>query len=81
MRGIQGVSSACRLSWLGRRILSVPLSAQFCFSWWELGRGGWTRLWNTQIKVNPTQFHEQMGHPVVEWCHVRRKVLIAEGVV
>ena len=24
----------------------------------------WARWWNTQIKVNTTQVHEQMGHPV-----------------
>ena len=27
-------------------------------------RGSWARWWNTQIKVSPTQVHEQMGHPV-----------------
>ena len=24
----------------------------------------WAKWWNTQIKVNPTHVHEQMGHPV-----------------
>ena len=26
--------------------------------------GSWARWWNFLIKVNPTQVHEQMGHPV-----------------
>ena len=28
---------------------------------WQMQLASW---WITQIKVNPTQFHEQMGHPV-----------------
>ena len=28
------------------------------------GLGSWARWRNTQIKVNPTQVHEQMGYPV-----------------
>ena len=30
---------------------------------WQKWLGRWARWWNTQIKVNPTQVHEQMGHP------------------
>ena len=61
------------VDWVGLTwILSVPLSARFCLGWWEFGRSGWaagkldrrTRWWNTQIKVDPTQVHEQMEHPV-----------------
>ena len=25
----------------------------------------WVRWWNTGVKFNPTQVHEQMGHPVL----------------
>ena len=31
---------------------------------WQRWLGSWTRRWNTQINVNPSQVHEQMGHPV-----------------
>ena len=31
---------------------------------WQKRQGSWARWWNTQSKVNPTQIHEQMGHPV-----------------
>ena len=31
---------------------------------WQKWLGSWARWRNTQIKVNQTQVHEQMGHPV-----------------
>ena len=53
----QGVAHLLvHLGWVDL-ILSVALSARFCL-------GCWARWWNTQIKVKPTQVHEQMGHPV-----------------
>ena len=51
-------------------ILCVPLSAQFCpilpglMGIWPKRLCSWARWWNTKFKVNPTQVHEQMGHPV-----------------
>ena len=60
---LQGVPSArgfFGLTW----ILSILLSARVCLGWWGFCRSSWTSWWNTQIKVNPTQVHEQMGHPV-----------------
>ena len=54
------------VDWAGSTwIQCVPLSAQFCLGWWEFGRSGWARWWNNKIKVNQTQVHKQMGHPVV----------------
>ena len=32
---------------------------------WQKRLGSLARQWNTQIKVIPTQVHEQMGHPLV----------------
>ena len=43
--------------------MGVPLSAQFCLGIWQKRLDSWVRWWNTQIKVNPTQAHEQMGQP------------------
>ena len=31
---------------------------------WQKRLGRWARRQNTQIKVNPTQVHDQMNHPV-----------------
>ena len=31
---------------------------------WQKRLGKWARWWNTQMKINPTQVHEQMGHPI-----------------
>ena len=31
---------------------------------WQKQLGKWARWWNTQMKINPTQVHEQMGHPI-----------------
>ena len=31
---------------------------------WQKRLGSWARWWNTEIKVNPTQVYEHMGHPV-----------------
>ena len=30
---------------------------------WPKRLCSWARWWNAKIKVNPTQVHEQMGHP------------------
>ena len=44
------------VDWAGSTwIQCVPLSAQFCLGWWELGRSGWE---NGQTKVNQTQVHD-----------------------
>ena len=45
-------------------ILVVPPSAQFCLVIGQKWQCSWARWWNTQIKVNPTQVHEKMNHPV-----------------
>ena len=34
----------------------------------------WAIWWNTQIKVNLTQVHEQMGHPVVSMNNFVHKI-------
>ena len=39
------------------------LTASFCMGWWEFGRSSWASG-NTQIKINPSQVQEQMGHHV-----------------
>ena len=31
---------------------------------WQKRLGRWARLWNTQIKVNQTQVHKHVNHPV-----------------
>ena len=31
---------------------------------WQKRLCSWARWWNTQIKVNPTQFYQHMGRPV-----------------
>ena len=31
---------------------------------WQKRLGSWARVWNTQIKVNPTQVYNHMGRPV-----------------
>ena len=31
---------------------------------WQNRLGSWARLWNTQIKVNPTKVLGQLNHPV-----------------
>ena len=31
---------------------------------WQKRLGSWASWWNTQIKVNATQMHDQMRHPV-----------------
>ena len=31
---------------------------------WQKRLGSWASWWNTEIKVNPTQVYEDMGHPV-----------------
>ena len=58
--------------WVGLTlILSVPLSAQLCLGWWEIGRTGWAAGQDggiSQIKVNPTQVRLEMGHPVLKVC-------------
>ena len=61
---------------------------------WQKRLGIWTRWWNTQIKVNPSQVHENMGSdtldkPVAEILAqagavlevVAGEVVVAEGVV
>ena len=40
---------------------------------WQKWLGSWTRWWNTKIKVNPTQLHEQLVHPVLS----RSEIVIA----
>ena len=32
---------------------------------WQKRLGRWGGWWNTQIKANPTQVHDQMDHPVL----------------
>ena len=63
-----------RVSHLWTGLSSVTLSAKFCLGKWEFGRSGWARWWNTQIKVNLTQVHEQMGHPVVSMNNFVHKI-------
>ena len=57
--------SSC--TWVGLTwILSVPLSAQFLpglILIWHKPLSSLASWCNTQIKVNPTQVHEQVGHP------------------
>ena len=31
---------------------------------WQKQLGSWASWWNTEIKVNPTQVRQEMGHPV-----------------
>ena len=38
---------------------------------WQKRLGSWASWWNTEIKVNPTQVYEDMGHTVYldpNWC-------------
>ena len=46
--------------------------------------GSWPRWWSTQIKVNPTKVHEQMGHPVADFSVAsvsKTTILTTESVV
>ena len=56
-------------TWVGLTwVLTVPQSARFCLDWWEFGRSGWAARQDdgtSQIKVNPTQVRQEMGHPVL----------------
>ena len=39
---------------------------------WQKRLGSWAGWWNTQIKVNPTQIHEQMGRPI--YCMLHKEI-------
>ena len=39
----------------------------------------WARSWNTRIKVNPTQVHEQMNHPV-DWSLEGERLVLVDDV-
>ena len=39
---------------------------------WQKWLGRWARWWNTQIKFNQTQVHDQMNHPVYLQVHKNR---------
>ena len=34
---------------------------------WQKWLGSWATWWSIQINVNPTQVHDQMRHPVLEY--------------
>ena len=63
---VQGVPSACGLGLvdLDFECFTVCPILLRLMRIWQKRLGSWTRRWSTQIKVNPTQVHEQMGHPV-----------------
>ena len=43
----------------------VPLSSPLYLGLWEVDIIGWASIWKAHyFKVNLTQVHEQMGHPV-----------------
>ena len=44
-------------------MLNVPPSAQYCISF-KRNLSEVARWWNSEIKVNQTQGHELMGHPL-----------------
>ena len=63
---IQGVPSAPGLGWVELDLecsIVCPIQPGLV-GIWQKWLGSWTRWWSTQIKVNPTQVHEQMRHPV-----------------
>ena len=41
---------------------------------WQKWLYSWARWWNTQIKVNLTQVHEQVNHPVFSIADLREGV-------
>ena len=62
---IQVDSSARGLGWIDLNFeLSVCPILPGGMGIWQKRPGKWARWWNTQIKINPTQVHKQMGHPV-----------------
>ena len=63
---LQGVPSARGLGWvdLDFEYSTVCPILPGLMGIWQKWQGSWARWWNTQIKVNPTQVHEQMGIPV-----------------
>ena len=58
---VLGVPSARGLRWVDLHIERSAVSPILA----DGQLGSWARWWNTQIKANPTQVHEQMGHPVI----------------
>ena len=53
------------VDWVGMtRIFSIPFMPWLIRNR-QKGLDNWARWWNIQIKVNPTQVHEQLGHPVI----------------
>ena len=42
---------------------------------WQKQLGSWATWWNTEIKVIPTQVHEDMGRPVEAWDIVKQRQL------
>ena len=65
---VQGDSSGCGLGrddWNSECSTACPILPRLV-GIWQKWLGRWAGRWNTQIKVNPTQIHEQMGHPVGE---------------
>ena len=48
---------------------------------WQKWLGSWARWWNTQIKVNPTKVHEQMGHTVTTHLFDDPNALLGPAVV
>ena len=64
---IQGVPSELGLGFvdLGFECSFVCPTLLGLMGIWQKRLGSWARLWNTEIKVNPTQVYEHMGRPVV----------------
>ena len=61
---LECIPSARGLGWVYLNFLCstvCPILPGLVGVWEWLDR--WARWWNTQIKVNQTQVHEQKGHP------------------
>ena len=63
---VQGDSSARGLGWVDLNFECFTVCAVLpgLMGIWQKWLDRWARWWNTQIKVNPTQVHGQMGNPV-----------------
>ena len=51
---LQRDTGSLTLGWVDI-VLTLPMSARFSLGMWKFGKTGWTALWDTQFKINPTK--------------------------
>ena len=74
---MQGVPSELRLGFvdLDFECSTVCRTLLGLMGIWQKQLGSWATWWNTEIKVIPTQVHEDMGRPVETWDIVKQRQL------